>query len=257
VCTGDVVVSKRDKKKNGPVVWPHVPGSSESLAAVDRLMQGFIGEDLRRAHPQVVVDLLTECPRIALNYEGQDAPWLEEVLARVRASYSTDEERAAFDAWTVRCRENARYLREIAHWDAWGAFGVHHINRPERNCKPEAAVKLLLEKARSMFGEQDWSAWEWRAHEYGVQFKRVIRLNWHDAAGVISRNGVPPDRRKAVSYLVRDPLTLERIPEWKIRSRANRAPNRRGCQASWVEPGLPPLLRTPRVVALLPAHGRG
>ena len=47
-------------------------------------------------------------------------------------------------------------------------------------------MELMLEKTRLLYGEWDWSAWEWRAHEYGVQFKRVIRFNWRD--GVWTRS---------------------------------------------------------------------
>jgi hypothetical protein len=173
-------VSKREKKK-GPVVEGKVDEASATYSeATDQQMHRWLGKEMKQATPEEVVGVLTEYPKLALKYDGQVAPWLEEAFARVRASYSTDEERAEFDAWRVRCHERARYLSEVAHWDAWGAFGVHHINRPERDCKPEAAMKLLLEKARSMFGEQDWSAWEWRAHEQDVQFKRVIRFTRRD-----------------------------------------------------------------------------
>lgn len=111
---------------------------------------------------------------------------LEEALAQYRASLSTDEQRAAFDADLARRRERARYESEVAHWDAWASCGTRHIDRPEPNCKPEVAVELLLQKARLVFGDQDWSAWEWRAHEYGVQLKRVIRFTWRD--GVWTRS---------------------------------------------------------------------
>ena len=35
-----------------------------------------------------------------------------------------------------------------------------------------------------IFGEQDWSAWEWSAREYGTREPRVISLFWHDGAWI-------------------------------------------------------------------------
>jgi len=49
----------------------------------------------------------------------------------------------------------------VAHWDCRGSCGMRHIDRPEPNSSPEWAMDLLLEKAKLVFGEQDWSAWEW------------------------------------------------------------------------------------------------
>jgi hypothetical protein len=45
---------------------------------------------------------------------------------------------------------------------------MRHVDRPEPNCTPEAAMELLLEKARLVFGDQDWSAWTWEAREFGT-----------------------------------------------------------------------------------------
>jgi hypothetical protein len=47
-----------------------------------------------------------------------------------------------------------------------------HIARPEANSTPERAMELLLGKARLVFGEQDWSTWEWSAREYGTREPR-------------------------------------------------------------------------------------
>ena len=47
------------------------------------------------------------------------------------------------------------------------------ISRPEPNSTPDGATELLLQKARLVFGEQDWSAWEWSAREYGTSELRV------------------------------------------------------------------------------------
>jgi hypothetical protein len=54
------------------------------------------------------------------------------------------------------------------------------VSRPEPNSTPEAAMELLLEKARLVFGEQDWSTWEWSTREYGTSEHRVILFFWHD-----------------------------------------------------------------------------
>jgi hypothetical protein len=43
---------------------------------------------------------------------------------------------------------------------------------------PEAAMDLLLEKARLVHGDQDWSTWEWSAREYGTREPRVIPFFW-------------------------------------------------------------------------------
>jgi hypothetical protein len=39
-------------------------------------------------------------------------------------------------------------------------------------------MELLMDKARLVFGEQDWSTWQWSAREYGVPQPRVIRFGW-------------------------------------------------------------------------------
>jgi hypothetical protein len=54
-------------------------------------------------------------------------------------------------------------MTDVAHWDCWGWRGDRHIARPEPNSTPERAMEMLLEKARLVFGEQDWSTWEWSA----------------------------------------------------------------------------------------------
>jgi len=43
-------------------------------------------------------------------------------------------------------------------------------------------MDLLLEKARMVFGEQDWSTCEWSAREYDTREPRVIPFFWHDGA---------------------------------------------------------------------------
>jgi hypothetical protein len=73
-------------------------------------------------------------------------------------------------------------MSEIAHWDCWGSCGMRHTDRPEPNSTPERAMGLLLEKARLVFGEQDWSTWEWSAREYGIREPRVIPFFWHNGA---------------------------------------------------------------------------
>jgi hypothetical protein len=71
---------------------------------------------------------------------------------------------------------------QLAHWDSWGWCGNRHIARPEPNSTPERAMELLLEKAKLVFGEQDWSTWEWSAREYGTSDHRVIPFVWSDGA---------------------------------------------------------------------------
>jgi hypothetical protein len=39
-------------------------------------------------------------------------------------------------------------------------------------------MELLLEKARLVFGEQDWAARTWEAKEYGTQAHRVVRFKY-------------------------------------------------------------------------------
>ena len=45
-------------------------------------------------------------------------------------------------------------------------------------------MDLLLEKARLVFDEQDWSTWEWSTREYGTRHPRVIALAWRDGATI-------------------------------------------------------------------------
>jgi hypothetical protein len=73
-------------------------------------------------------------------------------------------------------------MNQTAHWDCWGSGGMRHVDRPEPNTSPEAAMELLLEKARLVFGEQDWSSWEWSAREYGTAEREVIPFFWRDGA---------------------------------------------------------------------------
>jgi hypothetical protein len=67
--------------------------------------------------------------------------------------------------------------RDVAHWDCWGWSGMKTVSRPEPNSTPERAMELLLEKARLVFGEQDWSAWAWTATEYGTRSPRLTTSN--------------------------------------------------------------------------------
>ena len=41
-------------------------------------------------------------------------------------------------------------------------------------------MELLPEKTHLVFGEQDWSTWEWSARGYGTSESRVISFVWHD-----------------------------------------------------------------------------
>ena len=79
-------------------------------------------------------------------------------------------------------------MTELAHWDCWGSCGMRHLDRPEPNSTPEAAMELLLQKARLVFGDQDWSAWTWEAREYatGTRAPRTISFTWRD--GVSTRS---------------------------------------------------------------------
>ena len=76
-------------------------------------------------------------------------------------------------------------MPEIAHWDCWGWCGDRHISRAEPNSTPEAAMDLLLEKARLMLGEQDWSTWQWSART------APGRLGHQGDAGSGDPNGSP------------------------------------------------------------------
>jgi hypothetical protein len=67
------------------------------------------------------------------------------------------------------------HVSELAHCDCWGWCGDRTVSRPEPNSTPEAAMELLLEKARLVFGEQDWSTWEWSAREYGTSTRSASR----------------------------------------------------------------------------------
>jgi hypothetical protein len=86
---------------------------------------------------------------------------------------------------------------ELAHWYCWG-LGTKKVNLRVPNCTPEAAMELLLEKARLVHGEQPWSAWTWVAREFapgtrdqrralhllssGAWTPRTIRFTWRDGA---------------------------------------------------------------------------
>ena len=72
---------------------------------------------------------------------------------------------------------------DVAHWDCWGSRGeLQHVNKPVPNSTPDAAMAELLVKARWVFGEQDWSAWEWEAREYGALEPKQIRFAYRDGA---------------------------------------------------------------------------
>jgi hypothetical protein len=71
----------------------------------------------------------------------------------------------------------------LSHWDCWGSHGeMQHVNKPVPNSTPEAAMDELPSKARFVFGDQDWSAWDWSAHAYATRVRRVIRFSWRDGA---------------------------------------------------------------------------
>jgi hypothetical protein len=57
---------------------------------------------------------------------------------------------------------------------------MRHTDRPEPNSTPDAAMELLLQKAKLINGEQDWPAWTWEAREYatGTRTPRVIRFRF-------------------------------------------------------------------------------
>lgn len=118
-------------------------------------------------------------------------------------------------------------MSELAHWDCWGWRGNRTVSRPEPNSKPEAAMELLLEKARLVFGDQDWSAGgvpRGRAH-LGSTRRRAARVAW--------RGQVPyPDQK---------PIALQ------TPSSSRRSPTRSSDGAS--EPARPVLKRTSRYVA--------
>ena len=57
---------------------------------------------------------------------------------------------------------------------------MRRIDRPEPSSTPERAMDLLLEKVRLVFGEQDWSAWEWSVREYGTAHPRVMAFAWRE-----------------------------------------------------------------------------
>jgi len=68
-------------------------------------------------------------------------------------------------------------VTELAHWDCRGSHGeLEHVNKPVPNSTPEAAMDDYSSKARFVFGDQDWSAWTWKAREYGVRTPRVLRF---------------------------------------------------------------------------------
>jgi hypothetical protein len=49
-------------------------------------------------------------------------------------------------------------------------------------------MELLLERARLVFGEQDWAAWEWEAKEYGSQVRRAVRFKYEGGGFVRVRS---------------------------------------------------------------------
>jgi hypothetical protein len=59
---------------------------------------------------------------------------------------------------------------------------MRHVDAPTPNSMPEEAMNQLLEHARLIFGEQEWSTWEWSAREYGTSEHRVIPFLWHGGA---------------------------------------------------------------------------
>ena len=54
------------------------------------------------------------------------------------------------------------------------------VSRPEPNTTPERAMELLVEKARLVFGDQDWSTWEWSARQYGTREPHTIRFRYEN-----------------------------------------------------------------------------
>jgi hypothetical protein len=77
----------------------------------------------------------------------------------------------------------------LAHWDCWGSHvELEHVNKPVPDSTPEAAMAELLEKARWVFGVQDWSAWSWEGREFatGTRAPRVIRFRYEGGAFVRS-----------------------------------------------------------------------
>ena len=69
-------------------------------------------------------------------------------------------------------------MSEVSHWDCWGWSGMKTVSRPEPNSTPEHATELLLETARLVFGEQDWSGWTWDAREYGAPHPQLMTFVW-------------------------------------------------------------------------------
>jgi hypothetical protein len=66
---------------------------------------------------------------------------------------------------------------------------MEHVNKPVPNSTPEAAMDELLSKARFVFGDQDWSAWNCEAREYGTGTRapRTIGFTWRDGAWTRSK----------------------------------------------------------------------
>jgi hypothetical protein len=55
---------------------------------------------------------------------------------------------------------------------------MRHADTPTPDSTPEVAMDRLLEHVRLIYGEQDWSAWNWEAKEYatGTRTPRAIRF---------------------------------------------------------------------------------
>jgi hypothetical protein len=68
----------------------------------------------------------------------------------------------------------------LAHWDCWGSCGMRHLDRPEPNRTPEAAMELLLQKARFSVRRARLGDVDLEAREYGTRAPRVIRFTWRD-----------------------------------------------------------------------------
>ena len=64
---------------------------------------------------------------------------------------------------------------------------MRHVDRPEPNSTPVAAMELLLDKARLVFGDQNWSAWRWEARECGTRDPRVITFAWREGVWTRAR----------------------------------------------------------------------
>jgi hypothetical protein len=83
-------------------------------------------------------------------------------------------------------------LNEVAHWDCWGSCGMRHADTPSTNTTPEAAMDRLLEHVRLIYGEQDWSSWQWIAREYGTRRDLPGSANRASGAGSTHRGPAVP-----------------------------------------------------------------